>query len=91
MQANLIRIPIKHLQLEYGSATTVLGKVAKIPQYITKTWVTNAWEFLHNESLHMHIPKIQQQELQRANNTYLMDHVQHIPTNKIIHFNKFRL
>ena len=90
-QAKLIRISIKNLQLEYGSATVILGKVPSIPQYITKTWVTNAWEFLHNENLYIRIPNIHQQEIQRANDTYLMDIVQNMPTTKIRQFNKCRI
>ena len=90
-QATLIRISIKHLQLEYGSATVVLGKVKTLPQYITKTWVANAWEFFHNENLHIHIPDIQQQEIQCVNDTFLMDMVQNISTTKIKNFNKSRI
>ena len=90
-QTKLLRISIKHLQLEYGGTTTVFGKVQIFPQYITTTWITNAWRFLHAESLHIRIASIQIQELQRFNDSYIMDHFQHIPLQKLLHINRCRI
>ena len=54
-------------------------------------WVINVWEFFDSESLHIQIPNIQKQLLQLTHDSYFMDHVQHLPTHKIIHINKCRI
>ena len=46
-QTILLRISTKHLQLEYGATSTVLGRVSRSPNYITTTWITSEWKFLH--------------------------------------------
>lgn len=84
-------ITLRNYQLESGTAEHVLGKIREIPTYITSTWITQIWKFLHEHDYDIEVKDIQIQEPQREHDVYIMNALQQVPQEKLKAINECRM
>ena len=73
-----IRISLTDAQLEIGTDTTILTEdYARYGCLATETWISNCWEWLHDNNLKIHIPDLWVPRRQRHNDKFLMEIATH--------------
>ena len=90
----LLQISMKWTQLEIGTKQSFFQEsYYDMNKYITKTWLTHIWEYLHSCQITMQIMDDITRGNKRINDFYLMDVVKNlkIPDRQKIIFNQVRM
>ena len=65
-----------------GTEIIALQQCQSIPTYITKTWCTNVWRFMHKHNFSLDVKSSQIVKKKRQNDKYIMDMCQKVPPQK---------